>query len=88
MFINGQRHWTTWILADETVDYAAVHTCVCRSALEQLAKTPQDLEQLAEAVAFQKKLVDDKARIAGRFEPLRCVHMLHEGCADLSFGSS
>jgi hypothetical protein len=42
-----------------------------RFALETLAKTPQDLEQLAEAVAFHKKLVDDKARIAGRFEPLR-----------------
>jgi hypothetical protein len=39
-----------------------------------LAKSPQDLEQLADAVAFQKKLVDDKARIVGRFEPLRCVH--------------
>lgn len=45
----------------------------CRSALEMLAKSPQDLEQLADAVAFQKKLVDDKARIVGRFEPLRCV---------------
>lgn len=38
-----------------------------------LAQTPEDLEQLAEAVAFQKRLADDKARIAGRFEPLRCV---------------
>lgn len=46
-----------------------------------LAKSPQDLEQLAEAVAFQKKLVDDKARIVGRFEPLRCTHT--SGCQHL-----
>lgn len=45
----------------------------CRSGLEMLAKTPQDLEQLADAVVFHKKLSDDKARIAGRFEPLRSV---------------
>jgi hypothetical protein len=50
-----------------------------------LAKTPQDLEQLAEAVAFQKRLVDDKARIAGRFEPLRYVRMLQWGVQTFGF---
>jgi hypothetical protein len=45
-----------------------------------LAKTPQDLEQLAEAVSFHKKLVDDKARIAGRFEPLRKVDDRNGAC--------
>jgi hypothetical protein len=59
--------------------------CVRSSALEMLAKTPHDLEQLAEAVAFQKRLVDDKARIAGRFEPLRYVRMLQWGVQTFGF---
>lgn len=53
--------------------YLHLHYACSRSGLETLAKTPQDLEQLAEAVASHKKLVDNKARIVGRFEPLRCA---------------
>jgi len=43
-----------------------------RSGLEALAAAPADLQALAEAVALHQKLVEDRGRLEGRFEPLRC----------------
>jgi hypothetical protein len=45
---------------------------LCRSSLDAISKQPQDLEQLADAVALHKRLLEDKAKTAARFDPLRC----------------
>eukprot|EP00798_Chlamydomonas_sp_ICE-L_P021926 gene21926-28972_t len=38
---------------------------------EQLSRVPVNLDQLAELVNLQRKLVDEKAQVQARFEPLR-----------------
>jgi hypothetical protein len=42
-----------------------------RAGLEALAPAPGDLHALAEAVALHAELMEDRSRLAGRFEPLR-----------------
>lgn len=43
----------------------------CRSNLEALSKVPQNLDQLADAVGLHRRLVEEKAKTAARFDPLR-----------------
>jgi dynein heavy chain len=44
-----------------------------KAGLEALAPMPDDLQALAEAVALHSRLADDRGRLRGRFEPLRCA---------------
>eukprot|EP00879_Flechtneria_rotunda_P019356 GHRR01020328.1.p1 GENE.GHRR01020328.1~~GHRR01020328.1.p1 ORF type:complete len:1679 (+),score=578.13 GHRR01020328.1:143-5179(+) len=49
-----------------------------RNGLEALSKAPQNLEQLAESVGLHRRLVNEKAKTAASFEPLRDKYRMLE----------
>ncbi len=42
-----------------------------KSSLEALARPPTNLDQLAESVKLHRKLVEERPKMEGKFEPLR-----------------